>query len=265
MKLFFEVYPPKTEEGLPKLYAELDKLMELKPDMISVTHGANGSNVGRQLEVLRYIKEHGCPAMANVTCIDKTKEDIRRFVEQIESIGVDRIMAIRGDIPRGRIGTGGDCQHANELIRCIRNYTDVPVAAACYPEGHIEDISPDDNLWAEFGKEQAGADLFISQMCYEVDAIKKEYQCDTVIGIMPVLDRERVTEMALKNGVSIPKELARIMGRYWDDPDGFRKAGKEYTVKIANWLIGNGTDKFQIFTMNRADDVIEIVRKAGIR
>lgn len=265
MKLFFEVYPPKTEEGLPKLYAELDKLIALKPDCISVTHGANGSNVGRQLEVLRYIKEHGCSCMANVTCIDKTKEDIRRFVEQIENIGVDRIMAIRGDIPRGRIGTGGDFQHANELIRCIRCYTDVPVAAACYPEGHIEDISPDDNLWTEFGKEQAGADIFISQMCYEVGAINKEYQSDTVIGIMPVLDRVRVTEMALKNGVSIPRGLAQLMGQHWDDPEAFKEAGKAYTVELLRTLIRNGVDMFQIFTLNKADDVIDIVRKAGIR
>lgn len=264
-KLMFEVFPPKTEAGLDKLCGELDKLIELKPDCISVTHGANGSNVGRQMEVLRYIKQHGCACMANVTCIDKTREDISRFVAECEEIGVDRIFCVRGDLPKGYKDAGGDFAHASDLIVFVHSLTDIPIGAACYPEGHIEDTAYMIDSVLKNIKRTAGASFFVSQMCYHPFIMGQDMYDDIFVGIMPVLDRERVTEMALKNGVSIPKGLARIMGRYWDDPDGFRKAGKEYTVKIANWLIGNGSDKFQIFTMNRADDVIEIVKGAGLR
>lgn len=265
MKMFFEVYPPKTEEGLPKLYAELDKLIALNPDCISVTHGANGSNVGRQMEVLRYIKQHGCSCMANVTCIDKTREDIRRFVAECEEIGVDRIFCVRGDLPKGYKDAGGDFAHASDLIVFVHSLTDIPIGAACYPEGRIEDPAYMIDPILKDIKRTSGASFFVSQMCYHRFIMGQNMYDDIFVGIMPVLDRERVTEMALKNGVSIPKWLARIMGRYWDDPEAFKEAGKEFTVELLRALMCNGVDRFQIFTMNRADDVIEIVKGAGMR
>ena len=269
MKVSFEVFPPKTEAGIESLKRNIDRYSQYHPDMMTVTHGANGSNVGCQLDILKYISDSGIEACANLTCINKKIEDIYSFCQELRKISVHKILALRGDIPEGQIGTGGDFEHASDLIRYIKFFNnneiigkerEFDILAADYPEGHIESNCPEEEYEHYIFKGVSGASHFISQMCYDTEYIGYGINSlNTYVGVMPVLNRESITSMCLKNGCSIPKDLSHIIGRYYNDPDSFKKAGIEYTIKLIEDISALKPYGFQIFTMNRFEEIKDIL------
>lgn len=269
----FEVFPPKNDKPLEPLMATLDKLMTFSPDFISCTYGAGGTNKGRQSEILEYIVSRGCHAMSNYTCIGASRESVLELVGEYTGFGVETFLALRGDIPAGQTGTNGDFAHASELISCIRgSFPELEIACACYPEKHLAAPDMDTDIDMLLKKQDAGADLAVSQLCHDLDnyfrfeelARKKGLTLPIDFGLMPVLAKNATLSMALSNGCSIPKELAEIIGKYGESPDDFKKAGKEYTVKQIGRLLSHGVQGLHIFALNKYDDVAEIVTAAGI-
>lgn len=274
MSVSFEVFPPKSDKPLEPLMSTLDKLNAFKPDMISCTHGAGGTNKGRQSEILQYIASLGTIAMANYTCIANTKSDIIALVNEYKGLGVGTFLALRGDYPKGQHSTLGDFDYGYQLIGFMReNFPELEIAGACYPEKHLESPDMETEYNVMLAKQEAGADFLVSQLCHDLDnffrfrdrARERGVSLPIVFGLMPVLAKEATLKMALSNGCSIPKELAELIGKYGDDPDGFRSAGKDFTLRCIDRLRREGVDGMHIFALNKYDDVADIVLASGLR
>jgi methylenetetrahydrofolate reductase (NADPH) len=186
-------------------------------------------------------------------------------------IGVRNTLLLRGDLPQDAEATSGDFEHATDIIRYFREeYPQLCIAAAVYPEVHIDSPNPEDDIKWSRAKQEAGADFFLTQLCYDVPAYERFMErlrsagvtLPVVVGIMPVLRADSIIKMTLSNGCSIPAELAAIMGRYKDDADSFREAGKEYTMRLMERYVNAGADGIHIYTMNKSKDVIDIVRSS---
>ncbi|MDR3278266.1 MAG: methylenetetrahydrofolate reductase, partial [Oscillospiraceae bacterium] len=170
MAFSFEVFPPKTDAGMEKLVGKggvLDKLNTMKPDYISCTYGAGGGNVGKNLEVLDAVKASGGPVpITHFTCIGNTREGIKTQLQTYLDHGIDHILALRGDLPFGWSGTGGDLHYATELIKFIRDEfgAKFTIAAAGSPEGHISCRSLEADVSFLKQKQDEGADYIMTQL-----------------------------------------------------------------------------------------------------
>jgi len=275
LTLSFEVFPPKSDKPLEPLLDTLDQLYTLRPDFISCTYGAMGSNKGRNLEVVERIQSSGsCEALSHYTCVGNTRADVESALEEYAAIGVENLLALRGDFPAGVAHTNGDFLHANELISFIRERTDrFSLAAACYPEKHLLADSLDADIETLLKKQDAGASFLMTQLCYSVEnylrfierARKRGVTLPIISGVLPLLKKDGLVRMTLSNGCSIPAEVSALVGRYGESEESFRSAGHDFTVSLVQRLIAEGTSGIHLYTLNRFDDVEHLVYDAGIR
>lgn len=274
MTFSFEVFPPKKDKPIEPLLETLDKLYMYEPDFISCTFGAGGTNVGRNMEVLNSIVESGHNAMAHYTCIGQSEQDVKDTVGKFEDMGIENMLALRGDFPKGWTGTKGDFAHADRLMRFIKkNFPDMTLSGACYVEGHIQARSLDADIAHLRSKQDNGAEFFTTQLNYDIEAYKRFMDrirkagitIPVIVGVMPVLYKDGVIRMTLSNGCSIPSELSKLIGKYGDKPEDFKKAGKEYTVNMIYQYMTEGIDGLHLYSLNKYKDLAEIIEEAGIR
>jgi methylenetetrahydrofolate reductase (NADPH) len=267
--LSIEVYPPKKVEDLPALENTLAQLFKLAPDFVSVTYGAGGTNKGRAFEVCRHIIDNGRLPLLHFTCVGSSRERVEKTIGDFLALGVQNTLLLRGDLPDDWDGPGGDFEHATDIIEHFHSaYPALCIAAAAYPETHIDAVCFDDDIKWVKEKQEAGADILITQLCYVASAYERfigrlrraGVTLPVIVGVMPVLSWDPTVRMTLSNGCSIPAELAAIMGRYRDDKASFKAAGKEYTTKLIERYIDLGADGIHLYTMNRHEDVSDIVR-----
>lgn len=273
--LSFEVFPPKADKPLEPLMDTLERLYAFTPDFISCTYGAMGSNKGRNLEVVSAIQQRGvCEVLSHYTCVGNSREDVLTALSEYESAGVENLLALRGDSPAGAEHTHGDFLHANELISYIRAQTDqFCIAAACYPEKHLLADSLEQDIDALLKKQDAGASFLMTQLCYSAEgylrfverARKRGVTLPIIAGILPLLKKDGLVRMTLGNGCSIPAEVSALVGRYGDDEESFRKAGRAFTVGLVRRFLDEGADGIHLYTLNRYEDVAELVSDAGLR
>ncbi len=292
----FEVFPPKTDVGMEKLCSEggvLDHLYELKPDYISCTYGAGGTNVGKNLEVLDKIKKDGkAIPVTHFTCIGNTKEGIKEQLENYLAHGIDHMLALRGDLPYGWQGTGGDLHYATELVSFVRKeFGDkFSIAVAGSPEGHIACRSLDADVSFLKQKQDEGADFIMTQLCWDMDQFRRWMDkirgagiwLPVDVGIMPVLDAAATINMALsRNGCVIPRALAEIISKNWIFPNvfapneseesiaakkaSFKEAGMDYTIKLIDEYRTCGIDGIHLYALNKWEDVTRLVKESGIK
>lgn len=277
MSFSFEVFPPKPEQPMEPLLDTLSHLYEFQPDFISCTYGAGGTNVGRNVEVCKAIQDSGKSiAVTHFTCIGNTREGVKEQLDHYLELEVNHILALRGDLPAGWEGTRGDFHYASDLVSYIREeFGDkFTIAMAGDPEKHIQCPTEEEDIAHLKIKQDAGADYIMTQLCFDVKAFevwrdkiqKAGVHLPIDIGLMPVLNKDATIRMALSmNGCSIPKELARIISKYYDDPEGFRKAGMEYTVNQIFEYMNAGIDGLHIYALNKWEAVTDIINMAGIR
>lgn len=294
-RVSFEVFPPKTDLGMEKLCGEggvLDKLCAMKPHYISCTYGAGGTNVGRNLDVMSHVAASGkTHAVTHFTCIGNSRQGIAEQLQIYLDHGINRLLALRGDIPEGRKDTGGDFQHANELVRFVRDcFGDrFQIAVAGSPEGHMECTSMEADIGYLKRKQDEGANSIITQLCWDMDqfcrwmdAIRQAgIWLPVDAGVMPILDQASTVNMALsRNGCAIPRSLARMISKYWIFPNpfqkdctdpcaeekkaAFREAGLEYTVAQIQQYLQCDIRGVHLYALNKYDDVAYIVKKSGL-
>lgn len=276
MSFSFEVFPPKPDQPLEPLLDSLDDLYKLSPDFISCTYGAGGTNVGRNIEICKAVQDSGkAIAVTHFTCIGNTKEGVKEQLQNYLDIGVNHLLALRGDLPAGWEGTRGDFAYASELIKFIRDeFGDkFVIAMAAAPEKHIESDSFVADIAHLKHKQDMGADYIMTQLCHDVDQFarwveqlrKAGITLPMDIGVMPVLNKDATIRMCLSmNGCSIPRELAEVISRYYNDPEGFKEAGMEYTVNQIHRYINAGIDGLHLYALNKSDAVTQICEAAGI-
>jgi methylenetetrahydrofolate reductase (NADPH) len=275
MSFSFEVFPPKTDTGMEALKGALKHFYSFKPDFISCTYGAGGTNAGRNVEVCSVIKEDGVTeVLTHFVCVGHTRDTIARELKQYLSLRIENILALRGDLPAGWEGTQGDFSNADGLIKYIKTeFPEFCIAAACYPEKHITAPSFAADIAHLRSKQDNGAEFLMSQLCHDVGAFRAFVQrindagitIPVIVGIMPVLDKDAIIRMTLSNGCSIPAELAAIIGRYGDKPEEFKKAGIDYTIRQIYRFMVAGVVGLHIYTLNKWEDVETIVTESGIR
>ena len=274
--LSFEVFPPKTEKGMEKLPGVLEELYKWSPDWLSCTYGAGGSDKGCNLEIVKRIAASGkTTPVSHYTTIHHTRAEIEADIREYLDCGVDHFLALRGDFLPGEHETNGDFSHADQMIRFMKETFGSRITVACsgIPEGHI--LSP--NMASDTAflkrKQDSGADFIITQLTFDMEQFKRwldEIRAAGVtlpiaVGVMPVLDRDKcIRHCVSMNGCAIPRSLARHISKYYDDPEGFRDAGMDYTVQQMYEYIQLGVNDLHIYALNQSAAVDEILRRSGL-
>lgn len=292
MLLSFELFPPKTDKGMENLPGTIEHLCKYKPEYISCTYGAGGTNVGKNMDVCKMIKDAGTVPVTHFTCIGNTAEGIKEQLQNYLDNGVDHMLALRGDLPFGWTGTGGDFQYATDLVAYVRKeFGDkIEIAVAGSPEGHISCRSLESDIAVLKQKQDNGADYIMTQLCWDMEQFK--YWLDAIrkagvtmpvdVGIMPILDQAATINMALsRNACVMPRELCEIISKHWIFPNpfdkepfdaavdqkkaDFKKAGIEYTIKQIDEYRALGVNGIHLYALNKWKDVSEIIDRSGLR
>ena len=277
LTLSFEVFPPREEESMDPLLETLDHLYKFDPAYVSCTYGASGKNVGRNLEVCKAIASapNDVIAVSHFTCIGNTREKVAAQMDTYLANGVNHILALRGDIPQGQTGTGGDFHYATDLVKFIRQqYGDkFTIAVAGNPEGHIECRSIEADIAHLRQKQDEGADFIMTQLTYDMENFERWLDAirgagiwlPVDVGVMPVLNKDSVIRMCLSmNGCVIPRKLSRLISKYFNDPEGFKAAGKEFTVDQIMEYATLGVDGVHLYALNQWKEVTDILTETNL-
>ena len=291
MLLSFELFPPKTDKGMENLPGTIEHLCKYQPAYISCTYGAGGTNVGKNMDVCKMIQDAGTVPVTHFTCIGNTAEGIKDQLQNYLDNGVDHMLALRGDLPFGWTGTGGDFAYATDLVAYVRKeFGDkFEIAVAGSPEGHISCRSLEADIAVLKQKQDNGADYIMTQLCWDMEQFK--YWLDAIrcagitmpvdVGIMPILDQAATINMALsRNACVMPRELCEIISRNWifpnpfvKDPfdadvegkkERFREAGIEYTINQIDEYRACGIKGIHLYALNKWKDVSEIIDRSGL-
>ena len=268
--LSFEVFPPKKDDEFENCYKVLDSLANLSPDFISVTYGAGGSRSKKTVDITGYIQNTlKLDAMAHMTCVGSSEEDILAVTKDLEAAGVSHVLALRGDKPRDMSDEQFEKRifpHATDLIQFLNKNTNLNISASCYPEKHPEAISMDSDIAFMKMKQDMGAKMFISQLFFDnadfYRFVERANQAGITVpivaGIMPITSAKQIGSTVTLAGSSVPKKLADICARYGEDPEAMRAAGIEYAINQIQDLKKCGMGHIHIYCMNKAKMTAEI-------
>jgi methylenetetrahydrofolate reductase (NADPH) len=267
----FEFFPPKTEEGEARLWEALSELRELKPGFVSVTYGAGGSTRAKTVELTRRIKgELGLEAMAHLTCVNATQDELRSVLTELREGGVENVLALRGDPPRGEARftpVQGGFRYASELTAFVRAGHDFCLGAACYPEGHLEAASRHQDLHNLKLKVEAGAEFLITQLFFDnqvyFDFVDRARAAGITVpivpGIMPIQNVEQIKRFTKMCGASIPRPLLEQLERRTDHPERVHELGVVHATIQALGLLQGGAPGVHFYTLNKSTATREIL------
>lgn len=265
-----EIFPPKKEEEFAGAFELLDKLALLNPDFISVTYGAGGSRSKKTVEMTSYIKNTlHIPALAHLTCVGNTKNDIDNVVSDLKAAGINNVLALRGDRPAymtDKQYNAREFEHASDMIEYLKETTDFKIAGACYPEKHFEAFSFKEDVRYLKQKVDLGVEMLISQLFFDNEMFYRFEEMTQIAGInipicagiMPITTSKQLGTTVSLSGSSVPKKLADIIATYDDKPEDMRKAGIEYAVNQILDLKAHGVKDVHLYSMNKAKTTKEI-------
>jgi methylenetetrahydrofolate reductase (NADPH) len=260
----FEFFPPKTDEGQQTLRNTLEILKDDAPDYVSVTYGAGGTTRNRTVEITKTIKrDFGIEAMAHLSCVGEPSERLVEILEEIEAAGIQNVLALRGDPPRGETAWKphpGGLSFSVELIGLIRERFDFCVGAACFPEVHLDAPDRASDLRYAREKVEAGAGFLITQLFFDND-FYFEYVDDAraagidvpiVPGIMPITNYGQIHRFTDMCGATIPEDLERQLTGRADDPEAVAELGVSYATLQCSDLLARGAPGIHFYTLNRS-------------
>jgi len=267
-----EFFPPKTPEGAAKLRVARRALYALKPEFCSVTYGAGGSTQQGTFDTVAEILEEGVPAASHMSCVGATSARVRDELRTLKSMGVKRLVALRGDLPSG-YGIGGEFQYASDLVAFIRAETgrDFHIEVACYPEMHPQAKSPDADLQALAAKIEAGADSAITQYFFNSDAYfrfvdearKAGIHAPIVPGVMPITNSTQLMRFSDNCGADIPRWIRLRLQGFGDDSASIKAFGLDVVTQLCERLRAGGAPGVHIYTMNQAEATVELGKRLG--
>ncbi|MFN3653542.1 MAG: methylenetetrahydrofolate reductase [NAD(P)H] [Armatimonadota bacterium] len=260
----FEFFPPKTEEGVRSLFRTAAELAELKPSFVSVTYGAGGSTRDLTIDLVSRIKrELDLEAMAHLTCVGHTADELGGVLDRLRDGGIENVLALRGDPPRGEsafVRTDGGFGYASELAAFIRSRDGFCIAGACYPECHVESPDAESDLRHARQKVDAGVEFLITQLFFDPDCYFRYVEraraagirVPIVPGIMPVTNVSQLERFTSMCGASIPEALRQKLDRVRDDEQAVISAGIEWATDQCRALLEGGAPGIHFYTLNRS-------------
>jgi len=275
----FEFFPPKTEEGDRNLLEKtLPALMALKPHFCSVTYGAGGSTREKTLMIVdRIQRQHGLTAMAHLTCVNSTKEQLADVLEEARRLGIKNILALRGDPPGG---TGdfqkieGGFEYSYELVRFIREAGGFSIGTAGFPEGHIACKAGKQVDWRHLkNKIDHGADFVLTQLFFDNadyfefrDFMQKKLDVKVPLcpGVLPILSTAQIKRFTTLCGAQMPPKMMERLEQLGDDDDAVTAFGIEYATRQCEELLRQGAPGIHFYTLNKTRSTTEILKNLGL-
>ena len=273
--LSFELFPPKTDAGLSTLFAHVEKLVELKPSFITCTYGAGGSTQARTLDIVSEVKQRFDLSVAShLTCVGSSRDDLRAYLKDASLRGVDYLVALRGDPPKGETEFKPEADglsYANELVALIRDeFPDFGIAVAGYPEKHQEAPSMDVDLANLKRKVDCGADSVVTQLFYDnQDFFRFCEQCEeigirvpVVPGILPVTSLAQIQRITSMCAAKLPEGLVAELGKK-DDADWQTKVGIEFATRQVQELLDHGVAGLHFYVLNKSQATLEVAKQVS--
>lgn len=257
-----EMFPPKLGSQLDNYKEIVREMAAIKPAYLSCTYGATGGTSDYTVEIADTINKCGIPAIAHLTCASSTKEKVLSVIKELKERNIENILALRGDIPENAdFPLPNQYHHASELITEIKETGDFCIGGACYPEGHPEADTMNEDIDHLKQKVEAGCDYLTTQMFFDNNifynfmykVLKKGIEIPVVPGIMPVTNAKQIKRIVSLSGNLVPAKFLNIVDRFADNDAAMKQAGIAYATEQIIDLIANGTNHIHIYSMNHPD------------
>ena len=273
----FEFFPAKSEQGHEKLLSTYDELNNLSPAYFSVTYGAGGSTRSRTLDIVQALCARGDTDIApHMSCIGDDKVEIAGLLDHYKSLGIKRLVALRGDLPSGQVGMG-ELPFAVDLVRFIREHSGdhFRIEVAAYPEMHPQARSFESDVDNLVNKYKAGANASITQFFYNADSYLylrdslEKRGIDTVAqplvaGIMPITNSSNLIRFADSCGADIPRYVRKQLADFGDDRRAIREFGFDIVYRLCERLIHEGVPAMHFYSMNKVEPNKRLVEALGL-
>ena len=272
LSLSFEVFPPKTESGFDSVKTATEEIAALKPAFMSVTYGAGGGTSRYTLDIAKNIKaQYGVPTLAHLTCVSSTRETVAQKIAEIREAGIENVMALRGDIPKGmeqEDRNGWDYRYAIDLIRELKEAGDFCIGGACYPEIHPESADQAEDIRHLKEKVDAGCDFLTTQMFFDnnllYNFLYKIRQAGITVpvipGVMPITNANQVERAIQLSGSFVPQRFKSLVDKFGHDPAAMKQAGIAYATDQIIDLYANGIQNVHVYSMNKPDVAQKILQ-----
>lgn len=261
--LSFEVFPPKTSSDFEAVKEAAYKVAELKPDFMSVTYGAGGSTGGNTLAIASGIQSDcGVTAAAHLTCVGATRQSILSSLDDMKASGIENIFALRGDRPDWMEGEPfREYRYASELVGTIKEYGGFCIGGACYPEGHPDSATRQEDVENLKKKADAGCDFLTTQMFFDNNifydfmerVLKAGINVPVIAGIMPITRVSQLENAVKLSGCSIPSKLKKAAESFGESREAMQQAGIIYAAEQIADLYANGVKNVHVYSMNNAE------------
>jgi methylenetetrahydrofolate reductase (NADPH) len=266
----FEFFPPKTEAGFTQLYQAIDELRPLRPSYVSVTYGAGGSTRQKTVDlVTRIQRDIGIRAMAHLTCVGHTADEIGKILDELWNGGVRNILALRGDPPVGQssfVATEGGFAYADQLVAYVKGRHDFSIGVAGYPEGHPQCLNLTRDMENLKRKVDNGGGFIVTQLFFNNadfyrfrDAARAVgIKVPIIAGIMPIANVGQIKRFVSMCGAKIPHPLLEKLENLEPNPDAVAAEGIDYASRQCQDLIANGVDGIHFYTLNKSKATVQI-------
>ena len=268
----FEFFPPKTAEGEEKLMHTVTQLATHNPEFFSVTYGAGGSTQAGTFNAVANIRSKGFEAAPHLSCVGATRANTLNILDELKAQGVNRIVALRGDLPSG-MGGMGELAHASDLVSLIREHSGdwFHISVAAYPEYHPQAKSAQADIDFFVQKCRAGADSAITQYFYNIDAYfafvdavrAKGIDIPIVPGIMPIASFSNLCRFSDMCGAEVPRWLRLKLQAYGDDTASIKALGLDVVTDLCDRLLSQGAPSLHFYTLNQAGLVSTVCQRLG--
>ncbi|MBO5457608.1 MAG: methylenetetrahydrofolate reductase [NAD(P)H] [Clostridia bacterium] len=264
--LSFEVFPPKTDALYDSVQTATEQIARLRPAFMSVTYGAGGGTSQYTLDIAKKIREEwGVESLAHLTCVSSTKESVRARIEDFKRVGIENIMALRGDLTADMVGSDHSkwaYRHAVELIADIKaSHGDFCIGGACYPEVHPESVTQREDILHLKEKVDAGCDFLTTQMFFDNNLLynflykirEAGITVPVLAGIMPITNAKQVERAIRLSGSFMPQRFKSLVDKFGNDPAAMKQAGIAYATDQIIDLFANGVTNVHVYSMNKPD------------
>jgi methylenetetrahydrofolate reductase (NADPH) len=274
----FEFFPPKSDAGFQQLFQTIEELKPIQPSYVSVTYGAGGSTRQKTVELVERIqREARIRAMAHLTCVGHTADQIGGILDDIWNTGIRNVLALRGDPPQGQsqfVATEGGFAYANELVSYVRGRHDFCIAAAGYPEGHPQCLNRTRDMEHLKRKVDNGANFVVTQLFFDNaefyrfrdEARAMGIKVPIIAGIMPITNVSQIKRFISMCGAKIPHRLlTKLEAIEPSGPDAVHQMGVDYAAMQCRDLLFNDVDGLHFYTLNKSKATVEVCQRLDVK